>query len=237
MFVKGREKNLLLGAMLIGGILLALGEAANANSGIQFQSIEERLTAEIGKSYPGARIELVGPPMAQGDLPKSITGLKITGDNARGEAQFQVWNSETQMQVTVSFSAWAPAFVALRRIQPGEKLSSDLFVVQDVNLATGLAHEYRGVILGSATNLSNLEARQTILEGQYPMSTGVQKVPDVKRGDAVRIRMVAGDIYLNTAGIAQEPAYINGTIRVMTAKTKKELTGSLRDDGIVEVKL
>ena len=237
MFVKGREKNLLLGAMLVSGILLALGEAANANSGAQFQSFEEQLKSEIGKNYPGARIELIGPAMAQGDLPNTITGLKVTGDNARGEAQFQVWNSETQMQGSVSFSAWAPAYVALRRIQPGEKLSSDLFVVQDVNLATGLAHEYRGVMLMSTTNLANLEARQTIIEGQYPMSSGVQKTPDVKRGDAVRIRMVAGDIYLNTAGIAQEPAYLNGTVRVMTAKTKKELTGSLRNDGIVEVKL
>ena len=42
---------------------------------------------------------------------------------------------------------------------------------------------------------------------------------------------------LTTAGTAEEPAYFDAPVRVMAAKTKRELVGKLLAGGVVEVRL
>jgi flagella basal body P-ring formation protein FlgA len=130
-----------------------------------------------------------------------------------------------------------PTFVALKRIHPGEKLSRGEFQIQPINIAQGLAYQYRGVMLGSKEKIEGLEARQTILEGQYPLTSGVERIPDIRRGDTVELKIVSGTIRLSTMGQVQEPGYLGESVRVLTRKAKKELVGKLRAGGIVEVRL
>jgi flagella basal body P-ring formation protein FlgA len=85
--------------------------------------------------------------------------------------------------------------------------------------------------------LMHLESRQTILQGQFITSSAVQRIPDIRRGDSVRIRMISGGLAVSTQGTAEEPGYINGKMRVMANKSKREFVGELSADGVVEVKL
>lgn len=137
----------------------------------------------------------------------------------------------------ISFASWTVAKVSTRRVRPGEPINSNYFISQKINLATGLAHEYRGVIISADSDLSRLEATQTILEGQFLMSSAVQRSPDIRRGDSIRIHLVSGELTLTTTGFAEEPGYLDKQIRVMTTKSKRELSGLLQEGGIVEVKL
>jgi flagella basal body P-ring formation protein FlgA len=109
--------------------------------------------------------------------------------------------------------------------------------LQEVNVASGLAHEYRGILLSSAEDLSRLEARQTLLEGGVVTATAVRRIPDLRRGDAVRIEVISGDVHLSAPALALEPGVINQKIKVQTLKTKRELVGLLRSGGTVEVRL
>jgi flagella basal body P-ring formation protein FlgA len=106
-----------------------------------------------------------------------------------------------------------------------------------VNVAQGLAYQYRGVMIPSKESIDGLQARQTILEGQYPLASGVEKVPDVRRGDAIQVKILSGEIQLSTMATVQEPGYLNQNVRILTQKSKKELVGMLKEGGIVEVKL
>lgn len=205
------------------------------------EQLSQALKRELSKSYPGARIELTGPArMASGALPGEFAGIVSRGESMRGgELSFSVIDAASGRETkgSVPFAAWVPARIAVKRVLPGQKLADDQFKVQDVNVAAGMAREYRGVILEPEAALARIEARQTILEGQFLVSSAVQRMPDVRRGDAVRVQVISGALSLSTQGSAQEPAYLDGQVRVMTGKNKRELVGKLLENGVVEVKL
>jgi flagella basal body P-ring formation protein FlgA len=216
---------------------LAAGGADASGAGDQLSGMLRR---EISKQYPGANIGIEKDfHWTRGQLPENFENVSIQGESARGELMFAVTNTDTQRESTgwVGFSAWVPAWVAVHRVHPGEKLTSEMFTRRDINVATGQAREYRGVILEPETRLAGLEARQSVLEGQFLTSSAVQRTPDIRRGDAVRVQLISNGLSLSTLGTAEESAYIDGNVRIMASKTKRELLGKLLPGGIVEVKL
>jgi len=213
-----------------------LGRRTDSNAS---KPIDALLRAEFEHKYPGARIDLNSEiRWTRGEPALNPREVRILEETARGEARFSMQDTVgVRAEGWISFSAWVPTWVAARRIRPGEKIRPDMVSAQEVNVATGQAREYRGVILQRDTQLSGLEARQTIIEGQFFTTTAVQKVPDIRRGDAVTVRIHSGELLLTTRAVAEEPAYIDGSVRVITSKTKRQLVGSLIADGIVEVRL
>jgi flagella basal body P-ring formation protein FlgA len=199
----------------------------------------ELLTKEVSKLYPNAKISFLNEiNWVRGDHLDDSVGLSVIGDDSRGNIHFSITHQSGAIsEGWVAFAAWVPARVPIQRIKPGQALSPELFVTQEVNVSTGPAREYRGVILPADYDLNGLEAMQTILEGQFLTSSSVQRVPDVRRGDSIRIHLISGELTLSTLGIAEEPAYMNKQVRVMTTKSKRELSGYLRSGGVVEVKL
>lgn len=136
-----------------------------------------------------------------------------------------------------SFHAYKPAWIAKRRIRPGDTLSREDFQIEEVDLTEPLIHEVRGLIVPASTDLGTLEARVTILEGQFPITSGVQKIPAVKKGEVVRLILRSGELELSVSGVVQEPSHVGNTLRVLTSTTKREVSGILREGKIVEVSL
>lgn len=205
-------------------------------------SLESRIAESLSALYPGARIELLEAPSLQAgqteQAGRDVEAVTLNGEASPGVARFSARLRSGELRAgTVQFAALQPAHVALRRVFPGEKLKPEGFRVQDVNVALGQGREYRGVLLPASTDLAALEARQSVLEGQFLISSGVQLVPDVRRGDPVRIRLVSGGVVLMTSGMATEPAYFEQDIRVTTLKSKRDLVGKLAHDKTVEVTL
>jgi flagella basal body P-ring formation protein FlgA len=196
------------------------------------------LSAELQKRYPSAKIELADSQLGGLTFQSPIRRVQLIKEVGQGSAEFLIEDQSGAQQVTqIRFSARISTFVAQRKIRPLEKLSADDFMLQSIDVAQGLAHEYRAMMLPPDAELSKFEARQTILQGQYPLSSGIQRIPDIKRGDTVRVTLLSGEIELSTSGIAQEPAYYDAPVRVLTQKTKKELMGKLLPNGSVEVRL
>jgi flagella basal body P-ring formation protein FlgA len=210
-------------------------------------SMEDAIVGEIASAFPGAKIEIYGNVhWTKGPVPQKAGQVRFLGENGRGEAQIQVRGvvedqDGTAMMTTaegmVPFGAKVPAYVATRRIGPGEKIDSKAFVKKSVDVARGQARELRGVIFPAGEPLSGLESRQTILEGQFLTSTAVQKTPDIKRGDLVNIRVISGGLVVDVQGTAEESAYLDGQVRVLAMKTKRELIGMLKAGSVVEVNL
>lgn len=222
----------------------AEGEDAPAVAAAPAPSASDRLIEQlshgISKQYPGAKIAL-NPTLhwTYGALSENFQSVSILGETSRGEIMFSVTASDGSRggEGWASFAAWMPARVATKRVHPGDRLSADMFTDQSVNVAFGQPHELRGVILETDTSLASLEARQSVLEGQMLLSTSVQRVPNVRRGDAVVVQIVSNGLSLQTQGVAEEPGYTGGQVRVTASKTKRELVGRLSESGAVEVKL
>lgn len=230
--------NLLFKFLLGFGFGLALsviGNAAEKNENI----IENALRDELGKRFARAEITfLTGStfPVEQEKL--NFKQVRILSEAGSGTVDYSAIYSDGSSAIgQARFSAMVPTFVALKRIRPGDKLARGDFQIQSVNVAQGLAYQYRGVMFNANDTVDGLQARQTILEGQYPLTSGIEKVPDIRRGDVVQVKILSGDVALTTMGIVQEPGYLEQNLRVMTQKTKKELVGQLKKGGIVEVSL
>ncbi len=198
------------------------------------------LRSSISKIYSGAEIKFSGRVQwVRGEEPKLLNSIDLLGDDGRGNMHFLAKGSvnEFESEGWVKFSAWVPTKIPLKRIRPGEALHEDMFVVQAVEVSTGLAHEYRGVLVSDKIEVAGLEAIQTILEGQFLTTVSVQKIPDLRRGDLVKIEMNSSGMVLSLPGVAEEPGYNLKKIRVMTSKSKRQLSGILHSGGVVEVQL
>jgi flagella basal body P-ring formation protein FlgA len=226
--------------------LTALSTYASSNPGSNpgGDAFSDKLKAELSSRFPDAKIELLGEPHWTGASPQGkITFIMVGEENARGQVQFEVHSrasgspQDSASYGWVEFSASIQARVLARRVFPGEKLESDQFHTRDLNIASGELRELRGLILSASTDISSLEARQTLIEGQPLLSSAIERIPDVRRGDAIRVELVSNGLVLSTSAVASESAYLDGTVRVLTEKTKRELVGKLVAPGLVEVKL
>lgn len=181
---------------------------------------------EILRNYPGARIEL-----DESTIPEnSISARELHP----GTLELRSANGST---VKIPFQVFKKAWIALRRIRPTEPLTVQDFQVEEVSLLEPMTREIQGLILSPDAGLERMEARNTILSGQFPLTSGVQKMPDARRGDVVTIKILSGDLVLTSSGQVQEPKRIGENVRVTTQKTKKELTGILQEGNVVEVTL
>jgi flagella basal body P-ring formation protein FlgA len=202
-------------------------------------SILRVLKKRISDNYNAAQVNLTGPiewiKQSPGKMGNSV---QILGDNAHGDLRFSVTGLRGEYaEGHVTFSAWMPAQIAVKRIHPGEVLKNEWFTSQKINVSTGPARDYRGLLLGPGSDISKFESVQTIMEGQFLASSAIRNVPDIRRGDSVRIHLVNESLMVSTPGVAQETGYLNRQIRVLTSRSKRELLGQLQAENIVEVKL
>lgn len=231
-------KDILLKFFFSLGIGLALSHFGIASDQLE-KKIDSLLKKDLSKKFNGASIEFL--PGSSFPVPqdgRTVSRVQLISESGTGTADYSVTYSDGQTSIgQVRFAAMVPTYVAVRRIRPGEKLTRGDFQVQPVNIAQGLAYQYRGVMLSSKQPVDGLQARQTILEGQYPLMSGVEKVPDIRRGDAVEVKILSGEIQLSTRATVQEPGFLGEKVRILTQKSKKELVGLLKERGVVEVKL
>lgn len=228
----------LLAASALAMVMPSARAFAGAGGAIQ-RALAERLGAN--------RVEIIQTLSVMPAQPlDEADSAVVLEENSRGEARLLVRGTRdaglgvrqpAQAEYRVRYAAWVLGWVATRRVAPGDVLATDTIRVQEINVAEGLAHEYRGVLLPPTEDLSRLEARQTLLEGGFVTTAAVRKIPDLRRGEAVRLDVLSGQVRLSTSATALEPGSINQQVRIQTLKGRRELVGTLKEGAVVEVKL
>jgi flagella basal body P-ring formation protein FlgA len=216
------------------GHLTAVAQASS-----QLEGIKDSLQSIYG---PGTEIEWKGGAIANGekrDLSLASSRAQFLGESSPGVARVRIFSTSGAdfQELQIPFSAWATVWQAQRRVRPGEPLKEEDFVIRRVDLTAGNARDFRGLWLSSQVSLKPYEAQQTLLEGQFVLSSAVKKIPDVRRGDSVRIHLIQEGMTLSTSGTAGESGYRDRPVRVMTSRSKREFTGTLKTDGVVEVRI
>jgi flagella basal body P-ring formation protein FlgA len=173
---------------------------------------------------------------------QSIQKVRITEDRPNGTALFEVsgtsrGGNEQNHILQTPYEAWVNALIARRRINPNTKLKQEDFRQGEVNVASGPVREYRGVLVPVTQDVDKMQTKQTILENQYVVQNAVEKQPDIRRGETVKLELISGELTLSTQAMAEEPASIGDRIRVTTVKTKKLVVGTVQADRSVEVSL
>lgn len=207
--------------------------AAPAPVSTDERTLNQQITVLLQERNPGARI-LISEirPIQHQAVPQGR--LMIRQESKPGSAWVE---GAPDVSVLVSYSALVPVYVSKRRISPKEALRPEDFETREIDVCDAQNVQYRGILLPIHQDLTKLEARQSILQGGYALSTGVQKLPDLRRGDNVRIRINAGGLAVQASGISQDEVNIGENVRVTSQTTKKLLTGKLIEKGLVEVEL
>lgn len=200
--------------------------------------LDAAIAEEISQHFAGARVDVLSAIRFQRNLPSNeIEKVRFISENGRGDANLMFETAAGSVVGSVQFAAFKKTFVAKRRVQPGETIHAGDFDLQEVNVANGLAHDSWGLFVSNESALKSTEAKQTILEGQFLTSNQVRNAFDVRRGDSLKVKLISGEIALSTLGVVQEPGYIGESVRVITAKSKREFTGRLTAHNTVEVSL
>ncbi len=163
------------------------------------------------------------------DKPTGVVMVEVSGNNEAGSVVSPV--------IQTPYEAWVKVPVATHRIFPNTKLKTDDIRIDRINVATGSVREYRGVLQSPDAAFDHMESRQTILENQFVTTSALQKQPDLRRGDTVKLELISGELILVTQGTIQEPASVGDHVRVITSKTKREIVGVVKEDHSVEVNL
>jgi flagella basal body P-ring formation protein FlgA len=146
-------------------------------------------------------------------------------------------NAENQLKPNGKNSSKIYAWIVKKRIYTGDILNDNLVEISPVDISIGILRDIKDILLSHKIQLKKFEATQTIVEGQYLTNLSVRKIPDIHRGDSVRIKLISGAIILQAAGISDEIGYVDRKMKVKILRSKRELVGVLRPDGVVEVVL
>lgn len=233
-------------AVLVGLVLNPLMAAAEDPAATLAEELSQKISQHLSDKIPQARIQLPSlqkvAALSPLDEIATLNATRLMEDKPNGVAVVEVIGTseggrEIRQIIQTPYEAWMRVPVANKRIYPNTKLKAEDFRVQEINVATGMPREYRGAMLEGDASIDKLESRQTILEGQFVTRNAVQKQPDIRKGEMVKLELVSGELSLVTQAIVQEPGSVGERIRVLTLKTKKEIVGKVRADRSVEVSL
>ena len=167
-----------------------------------------------------------------------LANVRIIEDRANGVVLLELTSAEgTSIRIQTPYQAMVKTPVAIRRIYPNTRLKKEDFRIENLNVATGNARDYRSAIIFDETKLEQMETKQSILEGQFVVTNAVQKQPDVRKGETVKLELTSGDLSLTTAATILENASIGERVHILTTKSKKDLVGKVLEDHSVEVRL
>lgn len=238
--------NLTCVALTVGLLMNSVMSFAEEHPSSLADRLSQKITQKLSDKLPQARIKLPNLDNLASLSPLSeiqtLTAVRLIEDKANGIAVVEVNGTteggrEISQVIQTPYEAWVQVPTAIHRIYPNTKLKSEDFRIQEVNVGTGMAREFRGVMADAGTPLDKMESRQTILEGQFVTRSAIQRQPDIRKGEMVKLELISGELSLTTQAIVQEPGSIGDRVRVLTLKTKKEIVGKLRADHSVEVGL
>jgi len=233
-----RTLKILILAMVVGiptigsasaGVNDVIADVLRVHSGAQRAEVIAVLSTTPGQPLDRATSAAVLSESPAGEARVLVSGYRRGRPNDGG--------TEERVEYRVKYSAWIKGWTTTRRLSPGEPLQMEALEARDFNIAEGLAREYRGAIVATGEDVSRLEAAQTLIPGAFIPSSGVRRIPDLRRGDAVTLEVLTGGVRLTTSAIALEPTSLQQRVRVQVQKSKREFVGTLRDGSRVEVML
>ncbi len=169
---------------------------------------------------------------------KDVATVRVVEERGNGVAILDLTSSDAQtVRIQTPYQAMVTVPVANHKILPNQKIKKEDFRTETINVAISPAKEYRGSIVRDELKLENSETKQTILEGQFVLSTSIQRTPDLRKGETIKLQMTSGELSLTTAATVLESGSIGEQVRVLTSRTKKEVVGTVKIDHSVEVNL
>ncbi len=156
----------------------------------------------------------------------SDVALKILRNVSRGSAELKLKNGK-RLSVGLDVSWRRRVLVARRDVSVGERLSPDMFTVEERYLkSTTPDYEI------DLEDILNYKATKPITKGEILRKSYLKKTPVIKRGDEVRVLYKRGNIEILLRAKALENGYVGSKVR-LKLDNGKVIRGRVNADGSV----
>ena len=179
----------------------------------------------------------------QGDLAFAVDGApqirvrRTSSRPLRGPSVVRVGidvggQTQRSMSVTADVRIWRPVVVASHMIKRGEEMA-----MVGCELAERDVTKERGAYYSDIQVLEGMQARRTLSMGDIITDGHIEKIPIVRRGDAIRLVARAGRMNMSAAGEAMQNGGVGDRIRVKNSDSGKIVYGHILEDGAIQVGL
>ena len=206
------------------------------------KAVEQFVLAQVESELPDDARPVVDVRW-QGDLAFAVDGepqirvRRTSSRPLRGPSVVRVGidvggQTQRSMSVTADVRIWRPVVVASHMIKRGEEMA-----LVGCELAERDVTQVRGAYYSDIKALEGMQARRTLSMGDIITDGHVEKIPIVRRGDAIRLVARAGRMNMSAAGEAMQDGGVGDRIRVKNSDSGKVVYGHILEDGAIQVGL
>ena len=206
------------------------------------KAVEQFVLAQVESELPEDARPVVDVRW-QGDLSFAADGApkirvrRTSSRPLRGPSVMRVGidlggQTQRKMSVTADVRIWRTVVVASHMIKRGEEMA-----LVGCELAERDVTQVRGAYFSEIESLQGMQARRTLSIGDIITDGHVEKIPIVRRGDAIRLVARAGRMSMSAAGEAMQDGGIGDRIRVKNSDSGKVVYGHVLEDGAIQVGL
>jgi len=141
-------------------------------------------------------------------------------------------NSNKKMAITLKVSVDMPVLTAMRKISRRSELNQ-ANVKSMIKRINWNADQY----VTSFEELDGMMAVQVLRAGDGITKNMIRSKPDMNRGDDVTVKIVSGNLIVETNGTAKKDGVIGDNVFVILSKTGKRISGEVISKNIVKVEL
>lgn len=204
--------------------------------------IVEQLTGEVKLKYQSGDVEVEwkAPPLNTllgGNVPEDLT-VKVSpyttllGDKAVPLQLFQKGRLYRTIYPRIDIRVYGNALVATKTIKRRSELSAENVEVRRMHFK-----DLPRQPLTSLDGVLRSHANRDIPAGMA-LTSGLIDLPSVvKSGSMVTVQIVSGDLTVIGSGVALSDGQIGQLIKVKNPASKREFSGRVLGEGLVEVRL
>ncbi len=228
-------------ALALAGATMVRAETTIGPGEIQ-RAVEHFVQAQVTTELPeDARavidVRWQGELQLDGEGATHIRVRRTSSRPLRGPSVMRVGidiDGQTQhtMSVTADVRIWRPVVVASHMLRRGEAIGAESCEVAERDVT-----QVRGQYYADAQALQGMRARRTVGIGDIVTDNHIEKMPVVRRGDAIMLVARAGRMSMSAAGEALQDGGVGDRIRVKNSDSGKTIYGHVLEGGAIQVGL
>ena len=137
-----------------------------------------------------------------------------------------------RLPITVDVSIYLDVTVTAKKLKRGEIITPEKLVKKRQKISRDYENLIRDpeLVVGLMTN-------RVVQEGATLRKSMLREIPDIKKGDEVKVQLVSGDLEVTVDGKVKDDGKIGDKVRVICKTTGKQVSGIIRSPQLVVVQL
>lgn len=193
---------------------------------LSYDKVAKLIKDEYEKAHPETEIsiEQIRIPDNLYDIDNS--NLKISVDTSKlGSAYAEVSRENSKYQIYYYVKGFKTAYITKERVKTGESLAGK--ITQEKVDVTNIKNQL-------VTDIESVAAARNMPAGKILTTDLVSEKPALKKGEAVKIIVSNGALYIETQGVVEENALPGKKVLVRNTASQKVITASYVGNGVVK---